>query len=85
MDLLDNCPDMFFLILSGEVSIIMENGEVLQNLGRGELVSDLDVSLLMEGRRGIIQAVKPTEIFEWYVEVIKKHLPAFVKHLTAAP
>ena len=76
--------DMFFMILSGEVSIMTENGEVLQNMGRGELVSDLDVSLLMEGRRGIIQAVKPTEIFEWYIGVIKKHLPAFVKHLTEA-
>ena len=73
--------DMFFMILSGEISIITENGEILKNFGRGEFVSDLDVSLLMNGRRGMIQAVSPTEIFEWYVEVLKKHLPIFVKRL----
>ena len=74
--------DMFFMILSGEISIITENGEILKNFGRGEFVSDLDVSLLMNGRIGMIQAVSPTEIFEWYVGVLKKHLPVFVKRLT---
>ena len=81
----EHSMDMFFMIISGEVSIITENGEVLQNLGYGEVVSDLDISLLLNGRIGTIQAVKPTEIFEWPTEVIKKHLPTFVKRLTEAP
>ncbi len=80
----DQSMDMFFLILSGEIAIMTESGEVLQTLERGAFVSDLDVSLLMDGRRGTIQAVRPTEIFEWYVGTLKTHLPIFVKHLTEA-
>ena len=74
--------DMFFTILSGEISIMTKDGQVLQQMKRGAFVSDLDVSLLLEGRAGIIQAAKPTEIFVWYVGVIKKHLPVFVKRFT---
>ncbi|PIE32638.1 hypothetical protein CSA56_14695 [candidate division KSB3 bacterium] len=73
--------DMFFLILSGEIAIITGTGKVLQQMGRGDLVSDLDVSLLMNGKTGVIQAVRPTEIFVWYVGVIQKHLPVFMKRL----
>lgn len=76
--------DMFFMILSGEISILTENGEVLQILERGDFVSDLDVSLLLDGKNGTIQAVKPTEIFVWHLEVIKKQLPIFMKRLTKA-
>ncbi|MCP4401629.1 MAG: hypothetical protein GY801_30555 [bacterium] len=80
----EHSMDMFFMILSGEVSIVTENEEVLHTLENGAFVSDLDVSLLLDGKTGAILAVKPTEIFVWYVEVIKKHLPIFVKRLTEA-
>ena len=78
----DYSMDMFFMILFGEISIMTENGEVLHMMEQGDFVSDLDVSLLLDGRTGTLRAAKPTEIFTWYVGTIKKHLPIFVKHLT---
>ena len=71
--------EMFFMVVSGKIAIIAKDGEVLQELGPGSFVSDLDVALFLEDRQGTIQAMKPTELFVWHVGVIKKHLPLFTK------
>jgi signal-transduction protein with cAMP-binding, CBS, and nucleotidyltransferase domain len=77
----DHSMEMFFIVVSGEIAIIAKDGDVLQKLEPGSFVSDLDVSLFLEGKRGAIQAIKPTELFVWHVGVIKKHLPMFIKRI----
>jgi len=72
---------IFCLILSGQVGILSDSGQVIRGMGTGEILGELGVTSPQNKRTATVKAIKPTELFEWNVDIIKIQLPEIIKRL----
>ncbi|GAK49021.1 thyroid receptor-interacting protein, putative [Candidatus Moduliflexus flocculans] len=71
----------FGLIVSGQVGIISDTGQVIRGMGSGEILGELGVTSPQNKRTATVKAIKPTELFEWNVDMMKTQLPEIMKRL----
>lgn len=71
----------FGLIVSGQVGIISDTGQVIRGMGSGEILGELGVTSPQNKRTATVRAIKPTEFFEWNVDMMKTQLPEIMKRL----
>ncbi len=74
---------LFCLIVSGQVDIFTENGQLIRSMKDGEILGEIGAINPRSYRTATVKATKPTEIFEWNVDLIKGQLPELVERLTA--
>ncbi len=72
---------IFCLILSGQVGILSDTGQVIRGMGSGEILGELGVTSPQNKRTATVKAIKPTELFEWNVDIIKTQVPEMMKRL----
>ena len=72
---------LFCLIVSGEVEILTENGQFIKSMGHGEILGEIGATSPQSSRTATVKATKPTEIFEWNVDLVKEHIPELLERL----
>ena len=77
----DDSGGTFALIGSGKVSVVAQNGFVLNELGCGEIIGEVGVISQQDKRTVTIKAIEPTEILEWDVKDIEEGSPELLKRL----
>ena len=71
----------FGLIVSGQVGIISDTGQVIRGMSSGEILGELGVTSPQNKRTATVKAIKPTELFEWNADIMKAQLPEIIKRL----
>ena len=77
----DDSGGTFALISSGRISVVAENGFVLNELGVGEIIGEVGVISQHDKRTVTITTVEPTEILEWHIEDIEEGYPELLLKL----
>ena len=77
----DDSDGTFALIGSGKISVVAQNGFVLNELGVGEIIGEVGVITQQDKRTVTIKTIEPTEILEWHVKDVEEGSPEFLKRL----
>jgi len=77
----DDSGGTFALIGSGKISVVAQNGFVLNDLGVGEIIGEVGVITQQDKRTVTIKTIEPTEILEWHVKDVEEGSPEFLKRL----
>jgi len=77
----DDSGGTFALIGSGKISVVAQNGFVLNELGVGEIIGEVGVITQQDKRTVTIKTIEPTEILEWHVKDVEEGSPEFLKRL----
>ena len=77
----DDSGGTFALIGSGKISVVAQNGFVLNELGCGEIIGEVGAISQNDKRSVTIKTVEPTEILEWHVKDIEEGSPELLKKL----
>jgi len=77
----DDSGGTFALIGSGKISVVAQNGFVLNDLGVGEIIGEVGVITQQDKRTVTIKTIEPTEILEWHVKNVEEGSPEFLKRL----
>ena len=77
----DDSGGTFALIGSGRISVVAQNGFVLNELGAGEIIGEVGVISQQEKRTVTITTVEPTEILEWHIKDVEERSPELLKRL----
>lgn len=73
--------DTFCLILSGSVNIVAAGGNILKEMGSGEVIGEIALSDPHHIRTVNVIAKEPTLVLEWNVNHIKGKIPVLWKKL----
>ncbi|GAK57043.1 cAMP-binding protein [Candidatus Vecturithrix granuli] len=73
--------DTFCLILSGSVNIVAAGGDILKEMGSGEVIGEIALSDPHHIRTVNVIAKEPTLVLEWNVNHIKGKIPVLWKKL----
>lgn len=73
--------DTFCLILSGNVNIVAAGGNILKEMGSGEVLGEIALSDPHHIRTVNVIAKEPTLVLEWNVNHIKGKIPVLWKKL----
>ena len=71
----------FALVVIGKVSVVAESGQILQELGTGEVIGEVGIISPQKKRTLTVRAMEPTAVLEWQFEDIEKKIPKLVKTL----
>ncbi|MEE9419589.1 MAG: cyclic nucleotide-binding domain-containing protein [Desulfatiglandaceae bacterium] len=71
----------FALIVSGRVSVVAESGQILKELGAGEVIGEVGIISPQQRRTVTVRTIQPTVAFEWQLRDIEEKLPELVKTL----
>ncbi len=71
----------FALIVSGRVSVVAESGQVLRELGAGEVIGEIGSVSPQQRRTLTVKAAGPTAALEWELEEVEEGVPEIVKIL----
>ena len=71
----------FALIGSGRISVVAQNGFVLNELGPGEIIGEVGVISQQDKRTVTIKTIEPTEILEWQIKDVEEGAPELLKRL----
>ncbi|NQT56067.1 MAG: cyclic nucleotide-binding domain-containing protein [Desulfobacteraceae bacterium] len=77
----DDSGGTFALIGSGKISVVAQNGFVLNELGVGEIIGEVGVITQQDKRTVTIKTIEPTEILEWHVKDVEEGPPELLKRL----
>ena len=77
----DESDGTFTLIVSGKVNVIAENGQILQELGAGEVLGEVGIISPQKKRTVTVRTTQPTVALEWRFQDIEKDVPELVKTL----
>lgn len=77
----DDSGGTFALIVSGKVSVVAQNGFVLNELRAGEIMGEVGVISPQDKRTVTINAIEPTEILEWHIKDVEEGSPELIKRL----
>lgn len=71
----------FALIVSGRVSVVAESGQILKELGAGEVIGEVGIISPQQRRTVTVRTIQPTVALEWQLRDIEERLPELVKKL----
>lgn len=71
----------FCVILSGEVNIISERGEILNTLGSGNVLGEIGTISPQDKRTITVRAGEPVEVIEWNIETVSQEVPGLFENL----
>ncbi len=71
----------FALIVSGRVSVVAESGQILKELGAGEVIGEVGIISPQQRRTVTVRTIQPTVALEWQLRDIEEKLPELVKTL----
>jgi len=71
----------FALVVIGKVSVVAESGQILQELGAGEVIGEVGTISPQKKRTLTVRAMEPTAVLEWQFGEIEKKIPSLVKTL----
>ncbi|MEA2040762.1 MAG: cyclic nucleotide-binding domain-containing protein [Thermodesulfobacteriota bacterium] len=77
----EESQNTFCLIVSGSVNIVSDNGFVLEELGRNQIIGEIGTISPQHRRTVDVVAKEPTEVLEWNFLDIKESLPDLLKRL----
>ena len=77
----DDSGGTFALIGSGRISVVAQNGFVLNELGAGEIIGEVGVISQQDKRTVTIKTIEPTEILEWQIKDVEEGSPELLKRL----
>ncbi len=73
--------DTFCLIISGNVNIVATGGNILKEMGSGEVLGEIALSDPNHIRTLNVIAREPTLVLEWNINHIKGKIPVLWKKL----
>jgi CRP-like cAMP-binding protein len=71
----------FCLIISGNVEIVSENGQILQSMGPNEVIGEIGIISPQRKRTVTVRATEPIEALEWDFKSIEDNFPELLKRL----
>lgn len=75
--------DTFALVVSGLVSIMREDGDVLLSMGAGEVIGEIGIFSPQHRRTVKVVAAEKTKVLEWQYADIKAGFPEVAESLKA--
>lgn len=72
---------VFGLIVSGRVGVVAESGQVLKELGGGEVIGEVGTISPQQRRTLTVKTTEPTTMLEWQIRDIQDKLPELVDRL----
>ena len=72
---------VFGMIVSGSVGVVAESGQVLKELGGGEVIGEVGTISPQQRRTLTVKTTEPTTMLEWQIGEIQDKLPELVDRL----